>query len=103
MRDGRRAAVQETKRVSQLKIRSLPALSASMPMWDVLQLFKAGGAHMAVLCEAPERTPPPPPALLLRCPGRFRPHACMHATPGTRRSTPSLALPVPLLRTTEHP
>ena len=40
--------------MSQLKVRSLPALSASMPMWDVLQLFKIGRAHMAVLCEAPE-------------------------------------------------
>lgn len=44
--------------MSQLRIRSLPALSASMPMWDVLQLFKIGRAHMAVLCEAPESARP---------------------------------------------
>jgi hypothetical protein len=40
--------------VGKLKMRSLPALSASMPMWDCLQLFKIGRAHMAVLCEATE-------------------------------------------------
>lgn len=50
--------VQEPTPVSQLKVRSLPALSASMPMWDVLQLFKIGRAHMAVLCEAPEGSAP---------------------------------------------
>lgn len=50
--------VQEPTPVGKLKMRSVPALSAAMPMWDCLQLFKIGRAHMAVLCEATERAPP---------------------------------------------
>lgn len=56
--------VQEPTPVKHLKVRSLPALSSSMPMWDVLQLFKIGRAHMAVLCEAAESAPPPTPPLI---------------------------------------
>lgn len=44
--------MQERKKVRDLPMRSLPSLSASMPMYDVLQLFKIGRAHMAVLREA---------------------------------------------------
>lgn len=43
-------------RVGQLTLRSLPHLPASMPMFDVLNLFKTGKSHMAVLMEIPEKT-----------------------------------------------
>jgi hypothetical protein len=46
--------MQEPTVIGKLKMRSLPALSADMPMWDLLHLFKIGRAHMAVLCEASE-------------------------------------------------
>jgi CBS domain containing-hemolysin-like protein len=53
------ACVQETSRVGDLPMRSLPALSASMPMYDILHLFKIGRAHMAVLREATPGALPP--------------------------------------------
>ena len=37
------------KYVSDIPLRSLPSLSADTPMYDVLQLFKTGRAHMALL------------------------------------------------------
>jgi hypothetical protein len=33
-------------------MRTMPKLSANMPMWDVLHLFKTGRTHMGLLCEA---------------------------------------------------
>jgi hypothetical protein len=49
--------VQESRRVRDLPMRSLPSLSSTMPMYDVLQLFKIGRAHMAVLREASPGVP----------------------------------------------
>lgn len=60
---GRR--VQESVRVGDLPMRSMPSLSASMPMYDVLHLFKIGRAHMALLREASPGAPLSP--LLCRC------------------------------------
>ncbi|GAX83717.1 hypothetical protein CEUSTIGMA_g11142.t1 [Chlamydomonas eustigma] len=37
--------------VSSLKIRPLPRLSASTPMYDMLKLFRTGRAHMALLTQ----------------------------------------------------
>ncbi|GAX72913.1 hypothetical protein CEUSTIGMA_g368.t1 [Chlamydomonas eustigma] len=55
--------------VSNLKIRPLPRLSASTPMYDMLKLFRTGRAHMAVLtqpdvgapCSAMATRQPSPP------------------------------------------
>ena len=44
--------LQDKAPVAELEMRSLPALSATMPMYDILQLFKIGRAHMALLKEA---------------------------------------------------
>ena len=63
--------------MGKLKMRSVPALSAAMPMWDCLHLFKIGRAHMAVLCEATERALPCPCCGMLWC---FRSRACCHHT-----------------------
>lgn len=35
--------------VGQLPMRTLPRLSASTPLYDMLKLFESGGAHMALL------------------------------------------------------
>lgn len=45
--------------MSDMPMRPLPSLSAAMPMYDVLQLFKTGRSHMALLCEASDGAPPP--------------------------------------------
>lgn len=39
--------------VSSLKIRPLPRLSASTPMYDMLKLFRTGRSHMALLTQPP--------------------------------------------------
>eukprot|EP00798_Chlamydomonas_sp_ICE-L_P013955 gene13955-19892_t len=41
--------------VCMLKMRSLPRLCASTPMYDMLKLFQTGRSHMAVLTEPPVR------------------------------------------------
>ena len=52
--DDGEAGVQERTAVADLELRPLPSLSATMPMYDVLHLFKIGRAHMAILKEANE-------------------------------------------------
>jgi len=47
--------------VCMLKMRSLPRLSASTPMYDMLKLFQTGRSHMAVLTQPPPPSPPSPP------------------------------------------
>lgn len=39
--------------VSSLKMRSLPFLHATTPLYDLLRLFEVGGCHMAVLTGTP--------------------------------------------------
>lgn len=45
--------------VADLRMRSLPRLDASTPMYDVFKLFRMGGSHMAVLT-VPRAQPPAP-------------------------------------------
>lgn len=56
--------VQVPTPVAQLQIRPLPALSAETPLWQLLQLFKVGRTHMALLCDAPDTAGVHPPAAL---------------------------------------
>lgn len=49
-------------KVGELPMRPLPALSATMPMYDVLHLFKIGRCHMALLKEATHGAAAPPAA-----------------------------------------
>jgi hypothetical protein len=53
------ARVQDRTPIGELPMRGLPSLSASMPMYDVLHLFKIGRAHMALLKEATDGAAPP--------------------------------------------
>ena len=73
--------------MGKLKMRSVPALSAAMPMWDCLHLFKIGRAHMAVLCEATERPLP----CSLRCDVLSCSRLCVFAT---ENGSPALWAPL---------